>query len=148
MMFISHRGNINGRIPEKENSPEYIYDAMLHDYYVEVDVRLIGNKFLLGHDNPQYETDPEFLTQPYLWCHAKDITTFAALLELKAHTFIHDTDDATLTSRGFIWTYPGKILTKKSIGIIHEPKLYPEYTTCAGICSDNIKFFREALSGK
>ena len=41
MKIISHRGNINGIIPEKENRPSYIDSAIGCGYEVEVDIRYI-----------------------------------------------------------------------------------------------------------
>ena len=38
MHLISHRGNINGREPDKENSPQYIQKAIALELEVEVDV--------------------------------------------------------------------------------------------------------------
>ena len=45
MIHISHRGNINGKIVERENSPEYIQEAVTAGYFCEVDV---------WHDNDDY----------------------------------------------------------------------------------------------
>ena len=50
MRLISHRGNINGRIRELENLPDYIDAAINLGYDVEVDLWLEGEKFYLGHD--------------------------------------------------------------------------------------------------
>ena len=38
MKLIAHRGNIDGPNPERENSPEYIEEALKAGYDVEVDV--------------------------------------------------------------------------------------------------------------
>jgi len=38
MILISHRGNINGQNLEKENSPDYVLEALSKNYDVEVDV--------------------------------------------------------------------------------------------------------------
>ena len=40
MIYIAHRGNIRGPNPERENSPDYIDEAIQSGYYVEVDVRM------------------------------------------------------------------------------------------------------------
>ena len=61
MILISHRGNVNGRFEDWENKPEYINDALRLGYDVEVDVWFVNGKFMLGHDEPQYETDYKFL---------------------------------------------------------------------------------------
>jgi len=57
MIYISHRGNINGRIEDSENKPEYIDDTIQLGFDVEIDVWYIDGKWWLGHDGPQYEID-------------------------------------------------------------------------------------------
>jgi hypothetical protein len=51
MILISHRGNINGKQPSKENHPLYIFEAIKQGFQVEIDVWFIDGKFKLGHDN-------------------------------------------------------------------------------------------------
>ena len=80
MILISHRGNINGKNSDRENSIEYIEEALDMGYNVEIDVWVIDNKFYLGHDNPLYEVDFLFLINNKLWCHAKNLE---ALLKMK-----------------------------------------------------------------
>ena len=41
MKIISHRGNIRGAIPDKENRPSYIDCAIGSGYDVEIDLRMI-----------------------------------------------------------------------------------------------------------
>ena len=60
MKLIAHRGNITGRNPDEENSPDYISQAIQKGYDVEVDVWLMDGIYL-GHDKPQYETSIDFL---------------------------------------------------------------------------------------
>ena len=38
MILISHRGNLEGKQPEQENNPLYIYNALNKGYEVEIDV--------------------------------------------------------------------------------------------------------------
>jgi hypothetical protein len=106
MILISHRGNINGPDVEKENHPDYIQKALHLGYNVEVDVwgyRYSG-MLALGHDQPQYDIDYEFLRQDGIWCHAKDIKTFYKLIEIGAHCFSHDQDEVALTTKGYLWS--------------------------------------------
>ena len=55
MILISHRGNLNGKIPENENCPDYIDKAIHSGYDVEIDIWMIDNELFLGHDGPQYK---------------------------------------------------------------------------------------------
>ncbi len=141
MYLISHRGNINGIQKERENDPEYINDAINRGFDVEVDVRFENNKFFLGHDLGQYEINKEFLLNKKIWCHAKTSEALSALRETEAHFFWHEEDDYTITSKGYIWTYPGKKLLTKSICVLPEKANYKEIN-CLGICSDFIENYK------
>jgi hypothetical protein len=81
-----------------------------------------------------------------LWIHCKNLQSMEYLIKtnLGFTFFWHQTDDYTLTSNGFIWTYPGKITGAKSI-LVHLSE--PDYTKIdfnkkiAGICSDYVTKF-------
>ena len=45
MYLISHRGNVNGKNPDRENSPLYIKAALTLGYDVEVDVWYIDKEW-------------------------------------------------------------------------------------------------------
>lgn len=145
--FISHRGNINGRIPEKENNPEYIIKAIDEGYDVEIDVWKINSKLFLGHDEPQYEITIDFLFNTKLWCHAKN---FAALTMMvnhkdKIHFFSHNLDSHVLSSKGFIMSNIGEEIDENTICIMPEKtKIYnkKDFEKCAGICSDEIQRYK------
>ena len=141
MYLISHRGNLNGIQKDMENEPEYISNAINKGFDVEVDVRFEKNKFFLGHDFSQFEINKEFLLNKKIWCHAKTSEALSALDEIKAHFFWHQEDDYTITSRGYIWTYPGKKLLSKSICVLPEKANYKEIN-CLGICSDFIERYK------
>ena len=141
MYLISHRGNLNGIQKDKENEPGYINTAINKGFDVEVDVRFENNKFFLGHDFSQFEINKEFLLNKKIWCHAKTSEALLALDKIKAHFFWHQEDDYTITSKGYIWTYPGKKLFSKSICVLPEKANYKEIN-CLGICSDFIERYR------
>ena len=65
MKAISHRGNINSIEKDRENSPDYINEALKNGFDVEVDVRFENGKFFLGHDFNQFEIDKKFLLNNY-----------------------------------------------------------------------------------
>ena len=137
MLYISHRGNLDGADPKQENKPEYIFNALKKNFDVEVDIWLIKDSSYLGHNNPEHLIDMEFIKKKQLWFHAKNIDAFHKLLKLNVTCFWHQNDDVTLTSNGFIWTYPGKKLTKNSICVLPEINNIKKFN-CAGICSDHI----------
>jgi len=135
MKIISHRGNINGKNISKENSPDYIDDAIKKGFEVEIDLWYLNKKFLLGHDFPQYEIDEDWLKQRPLWGHAKNKEALEKMLELNIHCFWHENDKMTITSRGVLWCYPGNyskcgitVDLNTEVQIITEPFM--------GICTD------------
>ena len=138
MILISHRGNITGIEKELENKPDYIFNALDKGFDVEIDIWKYKGDLYLGHDEPQYKVDINFIQTKGLWFHAKNINAFNELLNLKSVCFWHQEDEVTLTSNGFIWTYPGKQLTEKSICVLPELNKVKNFK-CAGICSDYIQ---------
>lgn len=154
MIFIAHRGNINGKIPEKENHPDYINAALQEGYDVEIDVWLVGSKLLLGHDGPTYEVDESFLKNEHFWHHAKNMESMHYLNNAKPNylinCFYHQTDDCVLTSGGWIWTYPGKpILSDTAVAVLPERivELY-DISKAGAICSDYIGRYKQDLNFK
>jgi hypothetical protein len=147
MILIAHRGNIEGPNPNLENKPDYINLALNRYFDVEIDVWYLNKKFYLGHDEPKYRIDSNYLINPKIWCHAKNIEGLHALLNIGAHCFWHQSDDVVLTSKNYIWTYPGKKLTKNSICVIPEITQYNlnDIKKCAGICTDYPERYKNDL---
>jgi hypothetical protein len=148
MILISHRGNIDGKIPEKENHPDYIWAAIQAGYEVEIDVWFKDNKFMLGHDEPQYEFPFELMQNHYskLWLHCKNLEALEMFLTLdatgsKLNYFWHESDKVTLTSKNIMWAYPGNQPLKGSIAVLPEWK-EDDVSQCAGICSDYIEKYK------
>ena len=135
MKIISHRGNINGPRKELENKPRYINQALELGYDVEIDVWWKDDGFWLGHDGPQFKVNRQFLQNDKFWCHAKNIEGLYKMLDNNnIHCFFHQEDDVTLTSKGYIWTYPNKQLTDNSIAVL--PKELDKSLNCYGVCTD------------
>jgi hypothetical protein len=146
MKLISHRGNIAGVDPKKENHPDYIIKALSLGYNVEVDVWFNEEDLWLGHDYPQYKAPPELLKNERLWIHAKNPQALAFLLHCAfKNVFWHEKDAYTLVGNGAIWTYPKKELTPLSICVHPEKYGYEskkDLPQCLGVCSDNINNYR------
>ena len=140
MILISHRGNMDGIYPEMENNPIYIDRALKNGYDVEIDVWYEDGTWYLGHDKPQYKIDLDYLKNDKFWCHAKNIEALNRMLKEDIHCFWHQEDDVTLTSKGYMWTYPGKPLTDNSICV--KPKKNDKIMKKTfGICSDFIVYY-------
>lgn len=141
MLLISHRGNINGPNPLRENTPTYIQEAIDLGYDVEVDVWFIDEVIYLGHDEPQYSVDFRWFRDRLnkLWVHCKNIEALLIFEDCgyPINYFWHEEDTVTLTSKNYIWVYPGKQPIKKSIAVL--PELYNDDISIAiGVCSDYI----------
>jgi hypothetical protein len=147
MIYISHRGNINGRIEEVENKPEYIDDAIKMGYNVEVDVWFVNGIWYLGHDKLQYEINYSWLKErkSKIWVHCKNIEALEICDEkIELHYFWHQEDTVTLTSQGTIWAYPGKQPIKNSIAVM--PEIHNDNVVgCLGICSDYIQKYKNLV---
>ena len=141
MKLISHRGNINGIHEDKENTCDYIIEAIEKNYDVEIDVWFKSGELFLGHDSPKEKIKLFFLktNKNKLWIHCKNIEALGYLKD-EYNCFFHDSDDAVLTSKNFIWTFSGKKITNKSIAVLPEKCNYSEkeLNKCVGICSDYI----------
>lgn len=145
MKIISHRGNINGSVPKKENRPSYIDCAIQLGFDVEVDLRSINGEFWLGHDNPQYRIELSWmkLRKDKIWFHCKNQESSIRLLELneKFKFFCHNQDNFVLTSTGHIWVHDlsGKINNKCIIPLlsINDIKSY-KINNVFGVCTDYV----------
>jgi hypothetical protein len=141
-ILIAHRGNIFGPQPDEENSPEYIQTALDCGFDVEIDVWNIDGKWFLGHDEPTYEINREYLQETSgLWIHCKDLVAFQKILEECPNTnfFYHTKENYALTNRGFIWAYPNMPAGNgyKTIAVLPEYMFTP-IDNFAGICSDYV----------
>jgi hypothetical protein len=141
MILISHRGNLNGPNPERENSPEYIDEAIEAGYDVEIDIWLNDGILYLGHDSIQYQTSHQWLKnkKDKLWIHCKNIEAIETLnfFNHDYNYFWHQDDTLTLTSKNIIWAYPGKQPIQNSIAVMPEIN-NDNLDNCIGICSDYI----------
>ena len=145
MILISHRGNINGEIIEFENHPNYIDDTLSMGYDVEVDIWKVNDKFYLGHDTFQYEIDISWIDDRAhkLWVHCKNIEVLEFLNKYNydINYFWHENDTVTLTSKNYIWAYPGKQSIKNSIAVMPEIN-NDSIVSCKGVCSDYIEKYK------
>ncbi|MDC3218569.1 hypothetical protein OAU12_03415 [Flavobacteriaceae bacterium] len=142
MILISHRGNLEGKCGF-ENQPERIDYVLFLGFKVEIDLWVKSNEMFLGHDNPEFKIDLNWLFQrgENIWIHCKNLMAVELLNSLevkhKLNYFFHDTDFCTLTSKGYIWVYPGKQPVKNSIAVM--PEIHnDDISDCLGICSDYI----------
>ena len=138
MILIAHRGNIDGRNPDKENSPEYIDEAISKGYDVEVDVwyHPINKDYVwLGHDDIEYIVKDQWLLdrKDKLWIHCKNLLLVEKIMNTDLNWFWHEKDKVTITSKGYVWCFPGHEVDG---GIMVEWKQKTD-KKIIGVCSDN-----------
>lgn len=141
MIWISHRGNLDGRC-ELENHPKQIQYCLNLGFDVEIDVWMILNQLYLGHDEPTFSIDESFLSsnKNHLWCHAKNIYALHYMLQNNIHCFWHQNDSYTITSKGYVWTYPTTEVLDNCI--VNQPNTL-QISKGIGVCADNIIVLQE-----
>lgn len=161
MIIISHRAKLS-RDPEPhdENNPTRIRELLARGYGVEVDLKIENGYCYLGHPSPAgdllfYIVESKFLMQKNLWIHCKNIDALEFCKDWNIrHYFFHNTDDVTITSSGYFWTYPNKSLplTKYSIPVVYHRDSdlwsHEDLEECFAICTDEPEFFDELFNGR
>ncbi|RLI47014.1 hypothetical protein DRO61_08515 [Candidatus Bathyarchaeota archaeon] len=145
--LIAHRGITDGNYSGKENLIHTIMESLSKGYEVEVDVRIYKGELYLGHDERQEKVSDLWSSmtrngmwlESNLWYHCKDSGSMDYFNKSSiSNYFFHDTDDFTLTSKGFIWTanlvgcYPNNTIV---VAKNKEHTLSQSETNCYGICS-------------
>jgi hypothetical protein len=147
MKLIAHRGNVTGPNPLEENKPEYIENAILEGYDSEIDLWYRDHSFYLGHDEPQYEISALWLykNKEHLWIHCKNYDALEKISNspVDYNFFWHETDKFTLTSKGYIWTYPGQSVGCNSVVVMPETTkdgiINVSNYECYAVCSDYVR---------
>ena len=146
LKLIAHRGNVAGRDQTLENSPEYIDTAISLAYDVEIDVRYVDQTIWLGHDKPERNVSFDWIKDRSnkLWIHCKDINALEFFQKNNQHNefnfFWHENDTVTLTSKNYIWAFPG-ITCCNSIAVLPELTNH-DVSKHLGVCSDIIKNYK------
>lgn len=140
MFIIAHRANIGGPNPSIENTIEQILLCISRGYDCEIDIWNIDGNLYLGHDYPQYKTEIDFLLchKDKLWIHCKNGKALEYLVNFDLNIFFHSTDDYILTSKKYIWCYPGQPELKNSIVVMPElhPNIKFDISLIGGVCTD------------
>ena len=137
MLIISHRANLNGPNKETENNPQQITET-IKKYDTEIDLWFINSDLFLGHDNPQYKINDNFLNlnKDKLWVHAKNLECISYLSTTDLNWFWHENDKITLTSKKNIWCYPGTYIKNGITVVFNDSQKHDIPNYCLGICTD------------
>ena len=149
MMLISHRGNINSINPERENTQEYIDEAINSGYHVEIDLYCHKDKLWLGHDTPDTTVQSQWLVDrtDKLFVHAKNHTALEYFLyNTNIPVFYHTIESHVLIGNtSLIWSHDLDEATSNSIIPLLSAKDFEKrcnFKHVYGICSDFVGDFR------
>jgi hypothetical protein len=139
MIVISHRGNLEGKNVEVENTPKQIDLVLSKGIQVEIDIRWSVGKWYVGHDYGSHIVSDQYLLdrKEMLWCHAKNIAALERMLGIGLHCFWHQDDYYTLTSKGIVWAYPNYYADKGVLVMPDKDFLDSITNPIYGICVDN-----------
>lgn len=141
MKLISHRGNLDGPGSEAtENNPELISEV-LKTYDVEIDLWSINGALFLGHDRPVFQISRSFLEHSRLWIHAKNLSVVDYLTTTRTNWFWHESDELTITSRGFPWCLTNVWVNGGIMVVTKEDYYIPPDSGLYGICTDFITHY-------
>jgi SAM-dependent methyltransferase len=155
--IISHRGNLSGANPDRENTVNYIEEAIAEGFDVEIDLRVKDGQFYLGHDGPRHHVTMEWLGKyiDVLWIHCKNREALEKLSSsvIKFNYFWHECDRYTLTSKGIGWVLVGQYPYSNSVIVLPESidlyRYQPEYIESSyGICTDTPLFYKNEFGVK
>ena len=140
MRIISHRGNLNGSDPTRENQQWAIDECISLGFDVEIDLWLENNKLYLGHDKPQINISRYFLfaISDFAWIHAKNFEEVSWLSVNKTYNlnwFWHENDKMTLTSKQIPWCYPNNYIDG-GVTVVFDDLLQEVSLNIYGVCTD------------
>ncbi len=149
--WILHRGLSSGPSAAVENCEATLKTRLAEGWGVELDIWVVDGQVYLGHDWSAAERQPLanadfFLQAERAWVHCKNLPALAWMCEQvgrRCRFFVHDSDEATLTSACEPWCYPGKWAGPQSICVLPERSATAAAAAAAvfgrvnaGVCSD------------
>ena len=149
MIIISHRGNFDGPDLENENTPKSTDKALNAGFDVELDIWVLGTDIFLGHDQPFFKISLDFLKdrKEHLWLHLKNFESADFFFGFVGFNyFAHENDPYVITSKGYVWSYPGKCLSQKKIILMPEWNAGDHIQGATGICTDYPTRYKTELS--
>lgn len=155
MLLIAHRGNCSGLNPERENTHDYIDEAIERGYDVEIDLWSWNDALWLGHDEPQYEVNGSWLDdrKDKLWIHCKNFKAMNLLVSSDLRMFFHEKESYTIINGtpSLIWAHDLSELSCKCIipllsmeDIVNNMQI-ADSESCYGICSDYVDTLRNLV---
>lgn len=152
MKLIAHRGNYRGKVVSCENNVQYVEEALMRNFDVEIDLWKTETGIFLGHDKAEHYVDINFLEKykDNIWIHAKSIGALSFLEKTNFNWFWHESDAVTLTSKSILWAYPEVFIDNSVVNqpldnsIFWKDELWSK-KTYYGICHDNLEFVKTQI---
>tara|TARA_B100000900_G_C20243996_1_gene579143 strand:+ start:178 stop:648 length:471 start_codon:yes stop_codon:yes gene_type:complete len=150
MKFISHRGNTKGINKSKENSKQYVQEAISKGFDVEVDLWGQNDNLFLGHENAKFKVDFDWLIQrkENLWIHCKNFNSMYLLLNSDLRFFFHEKEDYNLVSDKHIWAHNFSEINNSCIIplLTKDEALNWKFQNVYGVCSDFVEILRDRFN--
>jgi hypothetical protein len=159
VILIAHRGNLFGRVPERENTPEYLNEAIHLGYHVMVDAWYHEGCFWFGERKPIWKPHLDWL--PYasnsVLLRARNPEALLAAAEQGLNVFWHQTDSYALTSWGDLLGFYGAPSSGNSFVYVIPERDQPVDDSYreelagyegSGLCSDHVGTLVAYLSEK
>lgn len=152
--IVSHRGNLSGPDPDKENSPESIKLALNMGFLVEVDIQRLDFsswKAFLGHDKSRYEVSLDFLIDKYdrIICHLKYPEDYLNLMHVPSKWgdkligltfFFNDKDYVTPINKLVAMRQDGPVWESRGLWVWKNPLIHKAPTTSDFLHSSRATF--------
>lgn len=145
MILISHRGNVDNIQPKRENTKEYILEAIERGFYVEIDIWMKNGSLFLGHDSAENEVSVDWLNKfsDKLFIHSKNYSAFCYFMyenDISIPTFYHTIEDhVVIGNTKLVWSHNLKECNERSIIPLLDKesiKQINKYSNVYGVCSD------------
>jgi len=152
MRLIAHRGNLRGPDSARENRKDYLDAALDAGFDAELDIWVVKNQLFLGHDGPHYPVELDWVCERIenLWIHCKNVEALEVMDGTGLNYFFHDNDAYTLTSNGFIWTFPKQKLAQQNAVAVwlepQDPRSGDDFSLAEAICGDYVGLWGLSLT--
>jgi len=137
MLYISNKGNISGRDPKKENTVEYLLQAVQDGYCIKTDLWVIKGRLVTGNDFPANGIILDRFEKDKLLIQARNLPALLFLLENGYHCFWRESDDIVLTNKNFVLSFNNSLIPK-CIVMNPEKNIISDWSNYLGLCSDFI----------
>ena len=142
MLYISNKGNLSGKDPKKENTVEYLLEAVQAGYCIKTDLWVIKGRLVTGTDFPAHGINLEKFEKDKLLIQARNLPALLFLLENGYHCFCRESDDIVLTNKNFVLSFNNSLIPK-CIVMNPEENIVSDWNNYLGLCSDFISGYMQ-----